>query len=79
MNHPHVKDLSHFSNTEIEDRIVDLQRKYFQTTNVGVQAQIASILDMHKEELATRRAIEAQRQQDQESNENGLDNLINIS
>jgi len=80
MNHPHVTDLSQFNNTELEDRIIDLQRKYFQTSNTGLQAQIANILDIYKEEITTRRAIEAQRQKNQdENNDNSLDNLINVS
>ena len=38
-----------------------------------------NFLEIYKEELHTRRAIEYQRQKDQESGDSGLDNLINVS
>jgi len=80
MHNPLVTDLVQYTNSEIEDRIIDLQRKYFQTSNTGLQAQIANLLDIYKEEMKTRRAIDAQRQLDQdENNDNSLDNLINVS
>jgi len=80
MHNPLVTDLDQYTTSQIEDRIIDLQRKYFQTSNTGLQAQIANILDIYKEEITTRRAIEAQRQKNQdENNDNSLDNLIKVS
>jgi hypothetical protein len=49
------------------------------TGNTGVQAQIQNFLEIYKEELHTRRAIEYQRQKDQESGDSGLDSLIKVS
>jgi hypothetical protein len=78
MLNPLVDSLADYNLTQLEDKIIELQRKYFQTRNPGLQAQIANILEIYKEELYTRRAIEAQRQRDQDGN-NSLDSLINIS
>ena len=80
MTHPLITDLAKYTDTQVEDRINDLQRKYFQTRNPDLQWQIASILDMYKEELQHRRLIAAQEQRDQMGIGNSdLDSLINIS
>jgi tryptophanase len=78
MFNPLVDSFSDLTDTEVESKIVELQRKYFQTTNPGLQQQIATILEMYKEEARARRAREYQRQIDN-NGEEGLDNLINIS
>lgn len=79
MLNPLVDSLEGFTVNQLEDKIVDLQRKYFMSSNPQVQAQISNILYIYKEEVQTRRAIEYQRQRDQEGGEKGLDSLINIS
>tara|TARA_B110000503_G_C6845343_1_gene288503 strand:+ start:204 stop:443 length:240 start_codon:yes stop_codon:yes gene_type:complete len=79
MLNPLVDSLESFTITELENKVVELQRKYFMTHNPQVQAQIANILDIYREEAHTRRAIEYQRQKDQENGGKGLDSLINIS
>jgi len=81
MVHPFLNDLTNLSESEIESKVIDLQKKYFQTNNIDLQTQIASVLDILKSEIQTRRAIEAQRQKEQIENngEEGLDNLINVS
>ena len=71
--------LADLSLNEIEEKIVVLQRRYFMTANPGVQLQIQNFLEIYKEELHTRRAIEANRQKEQQDGENGLDNLIKVS
>lgn len=59
---------------------MDLQRKYFQTSNPNVQSQISNFLEIYKEEVKTRRALEAHKQkQMQDDNDNSLDNLIKVS
>lgn len=75
---PLITDLSEYTNVQLEARITDLQRKYFQTHNPQVQSQIVTTLNIYKEELATRQAIAAQRQREQQG-DSGLDGLINIS
>jgi hypothetical protein len=79
MLNPLVDSLADFSVNELEDKIVVLQRRYFMTSNPGVQHQIANFLEIYKQEVQTRRAIEYQRQQNQDNGENGLDSLINVS
>lgn len=79
MLNPLVDSLADFTVSELENKVVELQRKYFMTGNPQVQAQIATILHIYKEEVQTRRAIEYQRQKDQDNGGNGLDSLINVS
>jgi hypothetical protein len=78
MFNPLIDSFDGISDSEIEDKISELSRKYFISRNPHVQQQISTILEMYKEEMRSRRA--KQRLKDQEQNgENGLDNLINIS
>ena len=81
MINPLIDNLSEYTETQLEEKIIDLQRKYFQTRNLQVQSQIANILEIYKNEIQVRRALEAQRQREQLENngEDGLDSLINIS
>lgn len=78
MFNPLVDDLSPLPDSEIENKISELSRKYFQARNPDLQRQIAVILEMYKQEIVTRRE-KARLQQNQENGEEGLDNLINIS
>ncbi len=79
MLNPLVDSLADFTINELEEKIVVLQRRYFMTANPGVQSQIQNFLEIYKEELNTRRAIEANRQKEQQDGENGLDSLIKVS
>ena len=79
MLNPLVDSLEGLTVNQLEDKVVELQRKYFMSNNPQVQAQISNILYIYKEEVQTRRAIEYQRQRDQDNGEKGLDSLINIS
>lgn len=79
MLNPLVDSLADLTINELEEKIVVLQRRYFMTANLGVQHQIQNFLEIYKEELHTRRAIEANRQKEQQDGENGLDNLIKVS
>lgn len=79
MLNPLVDSLADLSINELENKIAVLQRRYFMTANPGVQAQVANFLEIYKQEAQSRRAIEYQRQKDQENGGNGLDSLINIS
>lgn len=80
MIHPLINGLEDFTDPQIEGRIFDLQRKYFQTQNPELRIQISNILEVYKEELHSRRVTAAKKQQelDQDSDK-GLDSLINIS
>ena len=73
--------MDQYTDIELENRVTELQRKYFQTDNADLKIQIANTLDIFKDELRTRRAIAAQKQREQmqENGDSDLDSLINIS
>jgi hypothetical protein len=75
--HPLVTDFSTLKNIDIESKINDLTKKYFMTSNYGLQCQISAVLDSYKEELEKRQADEWNKVM--ESRNKGLDKLINVS
>lgn len=77
MFNPLADDLSKLKDTEIENKIQELSKKYFQTTNYNVQHQLTVFLDMYKAELASRRARVWQEQY--QKRDTDLDSLININ
>jgi|TARA_B110000858_G_scaffold164872_1_gene191187 hypothetical protein len=79
MINPLIDSLEHFTLRELEEKVTDLQRKYFMSANPQVQVQISNVLDIYKLELHDRRVKEFSRQNNSEDGENSLDNLINIS
>lgn len=81
MLHNPLIHMDQYTEQELENKVIELQRKYFQTHNVDLQMQIANTLDIFKDELRTRRAIAAQRQREQmlENGDSDLDSLINVS
>jgi len=78
MFHPLIHDLNQLTDSQLEDKISNLQRKYFQTYNLDLKNQISMTLDMYKEELKHRRFLAAQKFKEQNGN-NDLDNLINVN
>ena len=78
MFNPLVDSFDQLTDAEVENKMLDLQRKYFMTHNPQVQEQISAILDMYREESRARRAKQYL-QQTQQNGETGLDSLINIS
>jgi hypothetical protein len=78
MFNPLVDSFDDLTDTEIENKISELSRKYFQSRNPQLQQQVAVILEMYKEEARARRAKEYLRQMEN-NGEEGLDNLINVS
>lgn len=74
-------DFTQYTDTQIEEQIMNLQRKYFQTRNVDLKQQIAVSLENFKSELQNRQAIARQKQREQmeENGDSDLDSLINIS
>lgn len=78
MFHPLLENMSQLKDSEIENKIQDLSRKYFQASNnMAVQHQILNLLNSYKEELATRRAKLWQEQNAKRDTD--LDNLINVN
>jgi hypothetical protein len=77
MFNPLVNSFSDLTDSEIDNKISELSRKYFLAHNPQLQQQIAVILEMYKEEARARRA--KQYLKSQQNGDNGLDSLINIS
>ena len=78
--HPLFENTSSFSDAELEEKVMQLNRKYFQTQNLQVRDQISMLLDDYKLELEARRQRQKlEQQQQQENGESGLDNLIKVS
>lgn len=76
--HPFMDNLSDFNDAQLEEKISKLNRVYFVTENEDVRQQIILSLDTLKLELEARRAKQRQ-QLLQDGDDNGLDDLINIS
>ena len=77
MFHPLSEDPSNLTISQIEDKITSLSNKYFMTQNPQAQDQIATFIEIYKQELHMKMAQERLRQQENDNND--LDNLINIS
>jgi len=74
--HPLIDDFTDLTDSELNDKISELSHKYWKTRNPQVQTQMVMILDQLKEEQRLR----LQKSKiNQDSDENDLDNLINIS
>ena len=77
MIHPLAEDFSTLKDAEVEEKLQELSRKYWQANNPSVKQQISIFIDLYKTELAMRRA----RQWDQtyQKRDKDLDNLIKVS
>ena len=75
--HPLIGNLSSLKDSELENKINDLTRKYFTSHNFEVQSQIVMVLDTYKEELVNRRTAEYNKMMN--NRDKGLDKLINVS
>ena len=75
--HPLAGDMSTLKDGELESKISDLTKKYFMTTTTGIKAQISTLLENYRNELATRRSAEWKKMV--ETRDKGLDKLINVS
>ena len=74
---PFVDNLNDLKDTEIENKIQDLSKKYWMVANPNVKMKIANLLEIYKQEITVRRA-QAWDQQNQKRNKD-LDNLIQIN
>tara|TARA_B110000503_G_C6974293_1_gene340472 strand:- start:108 stop:350 length:243 start_codon:yes stop_codon:yes gene_type:complete len=74
---PLVDSFDKLTDAQVEAKSIELQKKYFMTSNSQVQFQIANILDMYRSEMQVRQA-RAYAKQNQDNGVNGLDNLINV-
>lgn len=74
--HPLIEDVKNLKDSEIENKVQTLSKRYFQTYNSTVQHQILLLLDAYKEELRVRR--EKSLKELYQKRDTDLDNLINV-
>jgi hypothetical protein len=75
--HPLAGSFESLKDSEIEEKITDLTKKYFMTSNFEVQMQISSLLENYKEEIGKRRQLQLQRLM--QKSEKSLDNLVKVN
>jgi hypothetical protein len=75
--HPLLESLSNLTDNELEQKITNANKMYWQTNNPDVRQQVTMVIESYKQELETRRIN--QRLKQQENGNSDLDNLINIS
>tara|TARA_E500000178_G_scaffold353177_1_gene418387 strand:+ start:7617 stop:7841 length:225 start_codon:yes stop_codon:yes gene_type:complete len=73
--HPLIDDISSLSESELIEKVADLSKKYWQTTNPDLRTQVGTIIEMYKIELRVRQ----EKEKNKEKDDNDLDNLIKIS
>ena len=75
MFHPFEGDLSHLKDSEVEEKLYELNRKYFTAARLGkteMLTQIATFVTIYKDELS-KRYRDKLKQQDSD-----LDQFINV-
>jgi len=75
--HPLVSNLESLKDSELDNKINELTRKYFNTHNFELQRQVVMILDSYKEELSRRKQLEYEKMMNTRNKD--LDKLINVS
>lgn len=77
MMHPLAEDYSQLKDIEIENKLQELSKKYFQTQNPNIKQQLSIFIDIYKTELNSRR-MKAMEQLYQKRDKD-LDSLIKIN
>jgi hypothetical protein len=77
MIHPLAEDFSQLKDIEIENKLQDLSKKYWQTANPSVKEQISIFIGLYKTELSSRRAKLVEQQY--QKRDKDLDSLIKVS
>lgn len=75
MFNPLADNFEDLTDSQIQEKVQDLTKRYYQTRNPGLQNQIAVMLDMFRQEQTLR----MYKQKQQDSDDPDLDNLININ
>jgi hypothetical protein len=76
MFHPLESDLSQLKDKDIEDKLVDLNKKYYiaaRSGNINLLTQVETFVTIYKNELSKRYRDKMKQQDD-----NDLDQLINV-
>ena len=77
MLHPFSEDTKDLTVSELQEKLSDLSKKYFQTHNPQVKEQIGTFIEFYKQEILIKE--QKLRQEEQKNGDLDLDNLINIS
>lgn len=75
--HPLLGSLDKLSDNELEQKLTEVNKRYWQTSNPQVREQVIMVIESYKMELESRRI--KQKIESQQNGNSGLDNLINIS
>ena len=76
MTHPFEGDLSQLKDNEVEEKLFELNRKYFVAYRLGkpeLLTQLATFVTIYKDELSRRHQLKMKGQMDGD-----LDQLINV-
>ena len=74
--HPLAGDMVNMKDSEVESKIQDLTKKYFQSNNMEVRTQIAALLEDYNFEMSNRRQAQLKKMMD--SRDKSLDKLIKV-
>jgi hypothetical protein len=74
--HPLIGTLKSLTDSQIEEKLNQLTRNYWSTSNTSVRDQIVMMMDSYRDELQERR-IEARRNNNDGNDQ--FDNLIKVS
>jgi len=75
MFHPFEGDLSELKDTEIEQRLIELNKKYYAAARMGSRdllTQLSTFITIYRDELSNRYARKLKQ------NDDDLDQLINV-
>ena len=75
--HPLAGELTTIKDSELESKIQDLTKIYFQSRNMDMRTQIASLLEDYNTELSKRRSEQLKKMMD--SRDKNLDKLIKVN
>jgi hypothetical protein len=73
--HPLSGNLSEIKDQELENKVFDLTKKYFMTSNVELRQQMSMLIDSYKSELEQRRRAALAKIM----NNKDLDKLVKVS
>lgn len=77
MFHPFSEDTKDLTVQELQDKVSDLSKKYFQTPNPQVKQQIQTFIEFYQQEIRIKES--KLRQEEQKNGDLDLDNLIKVS
>lgn len=76
---PFITKLDNYSNNELVEKISDLQKRYFMTSNPDLQQQIQASIQTFQDEIQNRKTAEMLKsEKDRDLEKNDLDKLIKV-